>query len=207
MIFLFSIFLKGFIIALGLITSIGMQNSFVLKQGILKNHILLIVTLCSLIDTLFITTGIIGVSQIILANNIVYQLFNWGGIIFIFGFGIRAFYLSFTSHHLVLNNNLKLSFKKALISTLVVTFLNPHLYLDTCVLLGGLATNFSAQERFSFAIGAILASWVWFFSLGYASSLMAKFFKKPTSWRILDFLIGCTMMIIAFSLIRSSILK
>ena len=198
-------FLNGLGIGLGLIMVIGMQNAFVLKQGILKNYTFLIASLCALIDTILITAGINGLGAILSKNDTILQIFNWGGICFLFIYGTIAFIRCYKNMHLNIHNPEKYSLKKVILTLLTVTFLNPQTYLDNCILMGTIASNFDGYARISFNIGAICASYIWFFSLSFGARLLRKFFEKPLSWKILDFIIGCTMYIIAMSLIYTSV--
>ena len=198
-------FLNGLGVGLGLIMVIGMQNAFVLKQGILKNHTFIIAFLCSFIDTVLITAGINGLGAILSTNELLLQAFNWGGIGFLFIYGTAAFIRCYKNMHLNIHNPEKHSLKKVIITLLTVTFLNPHTYLDSCILMGSIASHFDGQARILFNIGAICASYIWFFSLSFGARLLRKVFEKPISWKILDFIIGSTMYIIAISLIYASI--
>ena len=138
-------FLKGVGIGLGLIAAIGMQNVFVLKQGILKNHTFVIASLCFLIDTILITAGINGIGTILAKNAFLLHLFNWSWILFLFIYGTRSFIASFKKHSLdVSGKHNKPSLKKVILTLLGVTFLNPHTYLDSCVFMASIATNFES---------------------------------------------------------------
>lgn len=202
--YLFPLF-NGLGIGLGLIIAIGMQNAFVLKQGLLKNHTFFIASLCSLIDAIIITAGINGLGSILSKNELLLKFFNWTGICFLFIYGTTAFIRCYQNLNLHVNNPELYSFKKTLLTLMSVTFLNPHTYLDSCILMGSIASNFNGQDRISFNIGAVLASFIWFFSLSFGARLLRKFFENPLSWKILDFMIGSTMYIIAISLIYTSV--
>lgn len=198
--------INGFLIGLGLIAAIGMQNAFILKQGILKNHVIVIVLVCSLLDAIMITAGINGMGIILSNSRLLLEIFNWGGIVFLFIYGTRSFIASFKQHSLEINNRAKLlSLKQVVIRVLAVTLLNPHTYLDSFVLMGSLATNFKGTSRTMFNIGAVIASFVWFFSLGFGARLLSKVFRDYRAWRTLDFLVGCSMYAIAVSLIFNTI--
>ena len=195
---------QGLAVGFGLIIAIGMQNSFVLKQGILKNHVLVIALICSLIDSLLIVIGVNGFGAILAEHPLTLEFFNWGGVLFLFGYGLRSFYAAFKTQNLQVDNKPQLlSLKQAILMILVVSFLNPHNYLDSCVLIGSLSTHFSTDLRPSFALGAITASFIWFFTLSYSARLLRGVFENPLAWKILDFIIGCTMFTIAISLIYS----
>ncbi len=201
MLFSFSVFLNGLGVGLGLIAAIGMQNVFVLKQGILKNRVLLMAVTCSLIDAILIIVGINGLGSLLAKHALLLKIFNWGGILFLFGYGTRAFFLSFKGQSFDLEGKPKVYSAKSMILTLLaVSLLNPHTYLDSCVLMASIATNFQGDERLSFTIGAILASFIWFFFLSFGARFLRGFFEDKKSWRILDFLVGCIMFTIAISL-------
>lgn len=197
--------LNGLGIGLGLIIAIGMQNAFVLKQGLLKNHTFLIASLCSVIDAIIITAGINGLGSILSKNELLLKIFHWGGICFLFIYGTTAFIRCYQNLNLHVDNPELYSLKKTLLTLLSVTLLNPHTYLDSCILMGSIASNFNGQDRIYFNIGAVLASFIWFFSLSFGARLLRKFFENPLSWKILDFMIGSTMYIIAISLIYTSV--
>lgn len=204
MIFNLLAFLKGLAVSFGLIVAIGMQNSFVLKQGIMRNHILTVVLICAFSDAVLIILGVSGLGELWATNHILHKIANWGGIIFLSCYGAKAFFLAFKNNSLTVYNEIvPASFKHIVFVAFSVSFLNPHAFLDTCILMSGVASNFSEELRPSFAIGAISASFIWFSLLGFGAAYLRKFFEKPISWKILDFSIGCTMFIIAASLLRS----
>ena len=197
------VFLQGLTLCFSLIITIGIQNSFVLKQGILKSHNLLIATLCSLGDAILIIAGVYGFGKILATHQLLLDFFYWGGVIFLFGYGLTSFYSAFKNNRLDLDSQPRiLDFKEALIKTLVVTFLNPNAYLDGCVLIGSISSKILEEEKFSFTLGAISASCIWFFLLSFCSRFLKPLFEKPISWKILDFMIGCLMFAIAISLIK-----
>jgi L-lysine exporter family protein LysE/ArgO len=204
MLFFLPPFLSGLGVGFGLIGAIGMQNAFVLKQGILKNHVLIIALLCSSLDAILIISGVTWFGDLLSKNTFILKIFHWGGIFFLFGYGIRAFYLAFTKHNLTVDDKPKApKLKKVIVTILAVTLLNPHTYLDSCVLMASIATHFAEKQRMSFAIGACLASFIWFFLLSFGARFLRRFFEKPKSWKILDFIVGCVMFSIAISLVYS----
>jgi len=197
-------FLEGFGIGFSLIVAIGMQNAFVLKQAILKNHVFVMALLCSIIDAILIIAGINGLGVLFSKNALILTIFNWGGILFLFGYGINAFLLSLKKNSLTIDNEPKiLSLKQTVIALLSVTLLNPHTYLDSFVLMASITAKLTINEKISFTIGAVIASFIWFFSLCFGARFLRKFFEKPLSWRVLDFIIGCIMFSIAISLVHS----
>jgi len=199
---MFFSFLKGLSIGLGLIMAIGVQNAFVLKQGILRNHVLMIVLLCSFIDALMIIIGVSSLGSIFTAHEMLIALTRWAGALFLLYYGTKSFISFQKSHNLTIDDQSQnLTQRQAIITTLAFSFLNPHLYIDTCLLIGTIGSHMLYGEKLYFAMGACLASFIWFFALGFGARYLRPFFARPLSWKILDFIVGCTMYIIAISLI------
>jgi L-lysine exporter family protein LysE/ArgO len=195
-------FIEGCGTGAGLIIAIGAQNAFVLKQGILKNYIFITVFICALIDALLICVGVGGFGTILTSNIFLLTTARWGGAAFLFYYGFRSFRSVFKTESLHLEASREPpNLKVTLTTILALSLLNPHVYLDTVVLLGSIGAQFCLSERPFFALGAIFASFIWFFGLGYGASYLRPFFQKPLSWKILDFLIGCVMWAIALSLV------
>ncbi|MBP6951271.1 MAG: amino acid transporter [Alphaproteobacteria bacterium] len=195
-------FIEGCGTGAGLIIAIGAQNAFVLKQGILKNYIFITVFICALIDALLICVGVGGFGTILTSNMFLLTTARWGGAAFLFYYGFRSFRSVFKTESLHLEASREPpNLKVTLTTILALSLLNPHVYLDTVVLLGSIGAQFCLSERPFFALGAIFASFIWFFGLGYGASYLRPFFQKPLSWKILDFLIGCVMWAIALSLV------
>lgn len=197
-------FLEGFGTSAGLIVAIGAQNAFVLRQGILKNHVLVIVLTCALIDALLIGLGIGGFGTVVTSNPILLSIARWGGAAFLLYYGYRSFRAIGKTESLSLDASpTSPSLKETLFTIFAVSFLNPHVYLDTVVLVGSIGAQFPTSTRPFFTLGAISASFIWFFSLGFGARYLAPLFQKPVAWKILDFLIGCIMWAIAATLIFS----
>ncbi len=195
-------FVEGCGTGAGLIVAIGAQNAFVLKQGILKNYVFITVFMCALIDALLISLGVGGFGAILATNLTLMSIARWGGAAFLFYYGFRSFYAVFKSESLKLDTSPERpDLKISVVTILALSLLNPHVYLDTVILLGSISAQFPTSERVFFALGAILASFVWFFGMGYGARYLAPFFQNPLSWKILDFLIGCIMWAIALSLL------
>lgn len=198
-------FIKGLGLGLSLIVAIGAQNAFVLSQAIRKNHVLTMVLACITFDVLGISLGIAGMGTLVKNNAVLMGLTTWGGALFLLWYGFSSFRSALSGGTLETSEEDRLSWKKIMLTLLAVTFLNPHYYLDTVVLIGSLASQFPGVERLQFWAGTILASIIWFFSLGFGATLLGPLFKKPVTWKVLDGLIGCTMWSIAFGLIRSAL--
>ncbi len=194
-------FLKGLGTGAGLIIAIGAQNAFVLSQGVRKNHALTIALICSLCDVLLICIGISGVGSLIAQNAKLTTIATTGGAIFLFWYGLRSFLSAWKGGSIETDDNSLKSLKAVVIATLSVTFLNPHIYLDTVVLMGSISSKFTGTGRYVFGAGAITASFLWFFSLSFGGRALAPYFKEPAAWKFLDIMIGIIMWLIAISLI------
>ncbi len=196
---MFSVMFYGFIITLSLIASIGAQSSFVLKQGLKKEYIGTIIIVCLISDSIFILSGIYGVGAIIQRYDIVKIILSWFGIIFLTGYGILNIRSAFKGGKSanITKDKKRISKKQAIMMSIAISSLNPHVYLDTLILIGSIASKYHPYENF-FAIGSILSSLFFFLLLGYGSRLIAPLFKNPTSWRILDASVAIMMFYIAF---------
>jgi L-lysine exporter family protein LysE/ArgO len=194
---------EGFLTSAGLIMVIGAQNAFVLKQGIMKNHVFVTVLLCALIDALLITLGVGGFGHILVSNALLLNMARWGGVIFLAYYGLRSFLAVFKTESLTVSANSidRPNFKQSIFTVLALSLLNPHVYLDTVILLGSISAQFPIKEQPFFAVGAITASFIWFFSMGFGARYLGPLFQKPISWKILDFIVGCVMWLIALMLI------
>lgn len=195
--------LQGFTLGASLIIAIGSQNAFVLRQGLRKEYVFLICTICFLCDALLILLGVGGFGTLVASSEALMLTARWGGALFLFCYGVRSFHAAFQAEGLVVDASEQAAsgLTWAIATTLALTLLNPHVYLDTVVLLGSIAGQFPGQQRAAFAIGAICASLLWFYGLGYGSRLLAPLFRKKLAWKILDVLIGVVMWVIAVSLL------
>lgn len=196
-------FLKGFGTGSGLIIAIGAQNAFVLSQGVKKKHYIIIPLICAVCDALLIGLGVTGVGTLIAASKPLSMAAGIGGALFLFFYGLGSFKSAIKGGSLETDDALLTSLKTAVLTTLAVTLLNPHVYIDTIILLGSIAGQFHPPGHLYFGLGAMVASFVWFFSLSLGGKLLAPLFKRQISWRILDSLVGCTMWMIAVSIIRA----
>lgn len=194
-------FLKGFGTSAGLIIAIGAQNAFVLSQGVRRDHHLVIPLICSFFDALLITVGILGVGTAVASNPALTKAAAWGGAAFLFWYGTGSFRSAIKGGSLETEGNGSTPLKKAVLTTLAVTLLNPHVYLDTLVLMGSISGQIPLSQRPWFGVGAALASFVWFFVLSLGGNLLAPLFKKQAAWRILDTFVGIIMWSIALSLL------
>lgn len=202
---LFWVALQGFSLGGGLIVAIGAQNAFVLRQGLVKGHVLPLVLFCALSDALLIAAGSAGFGTLVSSSPVLLQGAAYGGAAFLGFYGFRAFRSAFTAQSLSAEGAANLPLGRALATAAAFTYLNPHVYLDTVVLLGGIAGRYAVDERVWFAGGAMTASLVWFAALGYGARLLAPLFAKPLAWRVLDTLIGVVMSALALSLLVSGV--
>ncbi|EMU00662.1 LysE/ArgO family amino acid transporter, partial [Acinetobacter baumannii] len=175
-------------------------NAFVLKQGLKQQYVFWLCLICALSDSILIACGVLGFAEIMTASPVLITVAKYLGATFLLVYGAKAFYAAFkTNQGMELDGSQKQTLTQALITCLAFTWLNPHVYLDTIVLMGSVATQL--EDKISFALGSILASWIFFFSLGYGARLLKPLFTNPKAWKILDFLIGCVMWSIAISLL------
>ena len=185
--------LVGFISALTLVAAIGAQNSFVLRQGIRREHVLPVVALCTVSDVALIGAGIGGVGVLITAHPQALSLVKLFGAVFLFGYGLLAAWRTCRPAALTPSASPPARLAGVLLTCLALTFLNPHVYLDTVVLLGALA-NEHRNDRWMFGVGAITASLVWFTGLGFGARRLSGLFSSPQTWRALDAIIAVTMV-------------
>ncbi|MBC8440634.1 MAG: amino acid transporter [Deltaproteobacteria bacterium] len=195
-------FLKGFGVGSGLIIAIGAQNAFVLSQGVRKNHYIIIPLICAICDALLIILGVTGMGTLVSSSKSLSLIAGIGGAGFLFIYGIGSFRSAIKGGSLSANQKTESSFKTAILTTLAVTLLNPHVYLDTVILLGSISSQFKQPGHFFFGAGAVMASFVWFFSLSLGGKMLAPLFTKKSSWRVLDTLVGMTMWAIALSVVK-----
>ncbi|MDC5852911.1 LysE/ArgO family amino acid transporter [Vibrio europaeus] len=196
-----STYLAGFSLGLSLILAIGSQNAFVLKQGLKNQHVFVICAVCAISDAFLISFGVAGFGAIVKQYPQIETITRLGGSIFLAVYAFLSFKSAFTSHHgMSASNGSDTSLLKAVSVCLALTWLNPHVYLDTVVLLGSISTQYQPNQSL-FAYGAITASFVFFFSLGFGARFLAPLFKKPKAWKVLEFLVGIIMSTIALSLI------
>lgn len=198
---MFAPFSEGFLISFGLIMAIGAQNVYVLKRGILKEHVFLTAFTCSLIDATLIIAGVKGLGKFIeiFPNFLLYITIF--GIIFLFSYGVLALKSVFKSNSMQVDTHShKPSAKKVFLTLLSLSFLNPHVYLDTVILIGAIGGKYQGIEQNSFILGASSASFLFFFTLAYGSRILIPLFKRPITWKYLDIFTACVMFFIAYKL-------
>ena len=191
--------LPGFLTGLSLIVAIGAQNAFVLRQGLLRKHVLVIVLICAISDATLIILGVLGLGALISALPWLLEVIRWVGVAFLVWYG------STSLKRFMKNESLKAAeagsgnLKQTVLTTLALTFLNPHVYLDTVIFIGGIANQFGDQ-KWMFVVGAVTASFIWFFSLGFGASKASVLVSKPAFWKILDVFIAAVMFSLAITL-------
>ncbi len=199
------IFLKGMALGASLIIAIGLQNAFILRQGIKNRHIFAAALTASLIDVALIGAGVLGFGYLIEKSPSLIIWITWGGAAFLVVYGLKSFWSAFKPQKLEEGNAKGLmdkgSIKETILIIMGISLLNPHVYLDTVVLIGGLSASYGESGKYFFGLGAMIASFIWFFALGYGARLLSPFFAKQRAWQILDILIGIIMWGIAASLI------
>lgn len=193
-------FFQGFGIGGGLIIAIGAQNSFVLSQGVRRQHFLLIPFICSICDIALICAGAAGIGSYVAAHPQVSHYAALGGTVFLFWYGLRSLHSALRNTASLQPEKVTNGTRSIILTTLAITLLNPHVYLDTIVLLGSISGQFQDSSRVIFTLGACLASTLWFFALSLGGTLLEPLFRKPISWKILDLCICCVMWTIAYSI-------
>lgn len=191
--------LTGLLTGFSLIVAIGAQNAFVLRQGLTRSHVFLVVTICALSDALLIALGVLGLGAVIQSLPLLLEIIRWFGVLYLVWFGITSLRKALKTEVLTASEKSVSTAKKAVLTTLSLTFLNPHVYLDTVIFIGGLSHQFGEQTVL-FAAGAITASFIWFYSLGFGAKKLSPLMAKPIFWRVLDTLIALIMFGIAISL-------
>ncbi|HSK48235.1 MAG TPA: LysE/ArgO family amino acid transporter [Coriobacteriia bacterium] len=192
----------GFALGASLIVAIGAQNAFVLRQGLRREYVLVVVALCAFIDAALITVGVAGFGRVLAGFPAALDVAALLGALFLAYQGARAFRSALRPHTLTATDapGAGPTLHSIVVATLAVSLLNPHVYLDTVMLLGSVAAQYPVAERTSFAMGAVSASFTWFFSLGFGARLLSPLFSRPAAWRVLDLLIAFVMWWVAAKL-------
>ena len=190
--------IAGFGLGFSLILAIGAQNAFVLRQGLRRAHVLPVCLTCALSDALLIAAGVAGFGALAGAVPGLETVMRYGGTAFLVWYGARAFLAAWRGGEVLEAGPDVGGLPAALLTCLALTWLNPHVYLDTVVLLGAVSAQYA--DKLAFGVGAVLASFVFFFLLGYGARLLAPLFRRPASWRVLDLGVGAVMWAIALKL-------
>ena len=199
-----NVFLTGFGVSLSLILAIGAQNAFVLRQGLQQRHVGLVVCICAITDALLIGVGVAGFGWMTVAAPWITTALLYGGVAFLIVYGAKSFYSAWTgSGALQATGQLQQTWQSAALTCIAVTWLNPHMYLDTVVLVGSVSAQYP-NDGLTFWFGAAAASGCFFVALGYGARLLAPLFASARAWQILDIFVGCVMWLIAFGLLFKS---
>jgi L-lysine exporter family protein LysE/ArgO len=197
-----SAFTTGFVLCATLIIAIGAQNAFVLRQGLRREHVLIIVAFCALADLLLIGAGVAGVAHVLGQAPRLTLALTGGGTLFLAWYGFRALARARTASAMnVAEGTSRISVRNAVAQAAGFTFLNPHVYLDTVLLMGSIGARQPSDLRFWFVGGAAAASGAWFATLGFGARLLRPVFRTPRAWQVLDTIIGLTMLVLAVSLL------
>ena len=191
--------LPGFLTGLSLIIAIGAQNAFVIRQGLTKQHVLLVVLICAVSDAILIVLGVAGLGALISGLPWLLEIVRWFGVAYLSWFGIKSLRSAFKTQSLDASGVQSGSARTVVLSVLGFTLLNPHVYLDTVILLGSIGNQFG-PDKWWFALGAVVSSFVWFSSIGFGAKAASRFMAKPVFWKVLDLLIAAVMFSIAISL-------
>ncbi|MDD7929045.1 LysE/ArgO family amino acid transporter [Microbacterium thalli] len=198
--------LAGFGLGLSLIVAIGAQNLFVLRQGIRREHVLLVAVICAVSDAVLIVAGVAGLGLVLQSVPWLVPVVRWAGAAFLLGYGLLAARRAWRPSGEVLDARAPAAGGRSArrvsvaLTCLALTWLNPHVYLDTVFLLGSIAATHGA-DRGWFAVGAVTASVVWFFSLAFGARLLSRVLATPRAWRVLDAIVAVVMIAIAVSLV------
>jgi len=193
--------IEGLLLGGGLIIAIGAQNAFVLRQGLLRSHVFVLCLICSLSDALLIAIGVAGLGTLIEKNAGLLKLVALAGALFLLAYAFIAARRAANPKPMQEQAGAAPPLKAAIATVLAFTFLNPHVYLDTIVLIGSISAQYAGAKRIAFGAGAGLASFIWFFALGYGARWLAPFFARAIAWQILDIIIALVMAGLGLSLL------
>lgn len=196
-----SIWLEGFLISIVLIFAIGPQNVFVLRQGLMKEHVFVTCLICSISDAFLIGVGVFGFGTFLSSINKIAMWMSIMASIFLTTYGIIRIKSSLNPESIKIEGEGTKGAKSTIFSALAFTFLNPHVYLDTLLLIGGTSSRYLDYEKVAFGVGAAFASFLFFFSLGYGARFMSPILNNPKSWQIIDLSIAAIMFTVSFFII------
>ena len=195
--------IAGFLLGGGLIVAIGAQNAYILRMGLMRAHVGVLCFVCALSDAMLITLGVAGVGTFVASNDALLTIIRYAGAAFLIGYAILALRRALQAEAMDVSTTPAPPLAQALATVLALTFLNPHVYLDTFLLVGGLSARYPTDERWLFGAGAVAASFAWFFSLGYGARWLTPIFARPAAWRWLDLGIAAIMAWLAFGLLAA----
>lgn len=193
-------YLNGMLVAAGLIIAIGAQNAFVLAQSLRREHHLSVAALCVLCDAILVSLGVFGLAKILAENPTLLAIARWGGVTFLVWYGIKALRRAVSPDAMAdAAQTGPRSRRTVLMAALAVTLLNPHVYLDTVLLIGSLGAQQAAPG--AYAMGAASASLLWFFTLAFGAAWLAPWLARPTTWRLVDLMVAVMMLGMAAQLV------
>ncbi|WP_368877320.1 arginine exporter ArgO [Providencia vermicola] len=203
---MFTIYIQGALLGAAMILPLGPQNAFVLQQGSRKQYHIMSAFLCALSDTVLIVAGVFGGSALLSQSEMLMQLITWAGVVFLVWYGYGAFRTAISRDDVVIQaENKVISRWRVVVTLFAVTWLNPHVYLDTFVVLGSVGGQLESHLRPWFTAGALTASFSWFFALSLLAAWFSPVLKKPRSQRVINLFVGLVMWFIAFQLARQGI--
>jgi L-lysine exporter family protein LysE/ArgO len=188
--------IPGLLAGFSLIIAIGAQNAFVIRQGLTKKYVLLTVLICAFSDAILIALGASGLGALIKSNKNILEFVRWFGVIYLLWFAFKSAKSVLKKEVLNSAGEASANRKSVILTVLALTFLNPHVYLDTVILLGSISNQFGTDKWF-FVIGAMLASFIWFTAIGFGAKSASRFMSQPIFWKILDSIIALVMVSIA----------
>ena len=199
-----SAFTTGFALSATLIVAIGAQNAFVLRQGLRREHVAAIVAFCAVADLALIAIGVAGLAKITSHAPLLAMVLTVAGTLFLVWYGLLALRRAFRRQTLQAAGGAHASWRTAVGQAAAFTFLNPHVYLDTVLLMGTIGARQPADSRLWFVGGAALASGLWFTGLGFGARILRPLFSRPRAWQVLDLLVGATMLGLAAGLVHQA---
>ncbi|MDP6886228.1 MAG: LysE/ArgO family amino acid transporter [Candidatus Thalassarchaeaceae archaeon] len=194
--------LEGFALSIGLILALGPQNVFVMRQGLMRSHVFAVCLACSVFDALLITAGVLGVGSILAGIEGAEFMIAIGASIFLISYGLLRIKSAISPVGMSTEGEGESDLAPTIAAAAAFTFLNPHVYVDTLLLIGGTSSRYLGDDRLAFGIGAATASFVFFFSLGYGARSLSEVLNKPKAWRYIDLSIACIMFIIAAAIMQ-----
>ncbi|MGI9402584.1 MAG: LysE/ArgO family amino acid transporter [Rhizobiaceae bacterium] len=193
----------GFALGASLIIAIGAQNAFILRMGLLRQHVFIVCLACASTDAILIVLGVAGAGIFVEQFPGLLNAVKIAGALYLLGYAILSARRAFSPHTLRPDESAPMSLNAALAQCMAFTLLNPHVYLDTVMLIGAYSAGYEGAQRLLFTAGAVTASFIWFFGLGYGARLLTGLFARPMSWRILDGAIALVMTVLALALLQA----
>ncbi|MDC7701719.1 LysE/ArgO family amino acid transporter [Vogesella indigofera] len=198
-----NVYLSALALSASQIVGIGPQNAFVIRQGIGRQHVLPIVLICIVCDVLLIAAGVLGMGRLVAALPGFVGVVTWAGAAFLLWLSFKAFRAAWQPGRLDASGSIERDRRQVIRTILLVTLLNPYVWLDTVVLIGSVSSVYGAENAGVFLLGCITSSVLWFVLVGFGAGKLAPWFEKPASWRLLDVAIGCIMLLTAIMLVRN----